>query len=49
MSAVFDILRPQKLYIKLSKCEFFKAELEFLGHIVGNGVIKMSKTKSIPF
>ena len=43
VSAVFDILRQQKLYIKLSKCEFFKAELEFLGHVVGNGVIKMSK------
>jgi len=45
VSAVFNILRQQKLYIKMCKCEFFKAELEFLGHIVGNGVIKMSKDK----
>ena len=29
---VFDLLRQHKLYVKLSKCEFFKHEVEFLGH-----------------
>jgi transposase InsO family protein len=45
VSAVFDILRENKLYIKLSKCDFFKSEVEFLGHVVGNGMIKMSSDK----
>ena len=35
---IFKTLRKHKLYIKLSKCEFFKSELEFLGHrITGDG------------
>ena len=42
---VFDLLRQHKLYVKLSKCEFFKHEVEFLGHIVGNGQIKMCPSK----
>jgi len=42
---VFDLLRQNKLYVKLSKCEFFKQEVEFLGHIVGNGQIKMCPSK----
>jgi hypothetical protein len=42
---VFDLLRQHKLYVKLSKCEFFKHEVEFLGHIVGNGHIKMCPSK----
>jgi hypothetical protein len=45
VSAVFNVLRQHKLYIKLSKCSFFKAEVEFLGHIVGHSTIKMSKDK----
>ena len=42
---VFDLLRQHQLYVKLSKCEFFKHEVEFLGHIVGNGQIKMCPSK----
>src|SRR6202171_51855 len=42
---VFDLLRQHKLYVKLSKCEFFKHEVEFLGHVVGNGQIKMCPSK----
>jgi hypothetical protein len=37
VSAVFDLLKENKLYVKMGKCEFFKDELEFLGHIVGKG------------
>ena len=34
---VLDALREQKLYAKESKCEFFKHEVEFLGHIESAG------------
>ena len=37
---VFDLLREHKLYAKESKCEFFKTEIHYLGHIVtANGVM----------
>ncbi len=42
---VFAILRKHKFYAKLSKCEFGKSQTEFLGHIVGNGGIRMLPTK----
>ena len=32
---VFETLRKHRLYAKLKKCEFNRAELKFLGHIVG--------------
>lgn len=36
---VLDRLRANKLYAKLSKCEFFKSEIGFLGHTVSaNGL-----------
>jgi Reverse transcriptase (RNA-dependent DNA polymerase) len=42
-------LRAEKLYAKLSKCEFFKSEVAFLGHVVSAEGIKVdpSKVKSI--
>ena len=43
--SVFDILRSSRLYVKPSKCEFGSTELEFLGHIVGHGCMKMSPQK----
>ena len=45
VSAVFDLLKENKLYVKMSKCEFFKDELEFLGHIVGKGSVQMCPDK----
>jgi hypothetical protein len=42
---VLDVLREQKLYAKESKCEFFKTEVEFLGHIVGRDGIRMMEDK----
>ena len=33
------------LSLKLSKCEFGKTEIEFLGMIVGSGCIHMDPTK----
>ena len=39
-------LRKHDLYAKLSKCEFNKPELQFLGHIVGRDGIKMDPQKT---
>jgi hypothetical protein len=38
-------LRKEKLYVKLSKCEFGKTSLVYLGHIVGEGEIKIDPSK----
>ena len=37
---VFDILRAAKLKLNSKKCQFFKEEVVFLGHIVGPDGIK---------
>ena len=42
---VLDILRREKLYAKASKCDFFKDEVEFLGHIVGAQGVRMMEDK----
>ena len=38
---VFDVLQKEKLYLKLSKCEFGKTSLVYLGYIVGGGQLKL--------
>jgi hypothetical protein len=43
---VLGRLRQHTLYAKLSKCEFFKSELPFLGHIVGRDGIRFDPKKS---
>ena len=42
---VLDKLRASKLYAKESKCEFFKTEVEFLGHMVGRDGVRMMDDK----
>jgi hypothetical protein len=42
---VLEILRKEKLYAKESKCEFFKTEVEFLGHHVGRDGVRMMDDK----
>ena len=42
---VLERLRKEKLYAKESKCEFFKHEVEFLGHIVGRDGVRMMEDK----
>ena len=42
---VLDVLRREKLYAKESKCEFFKTEVEFLGHHVGRDGVRMMEDK----
>ena len=40
-----DVLKREKLHIKLSKCEFGKTSLNYLGHIVGVGELKIYTSK----
>ena len=42
---VLDVLKKEKLYVKLSKCEFWKTSLVYLGHIVGHGQLKVDPSK----
>lgn len=42
---VFEVLHREKLYLKLSKCEFGKASLNYLGYIVGAGSLKIDLDK----
>jgi hypothetical protein len=46
---VFQKLRENQLYAKLSKCEFWLKEVSFLGHIISKGGISVdpSKVKSV--
>jgi hypothetical protein len=45
VTAVLKKLRDSKLYAKESKCEFFKTEVEFLGHHVGRDGVRMMDNK----
>jgi hypothetical protein len=38
-------LETHDLYLKSEKCEFLKREIEYLGVIIGNGVLKMKPKK----
>ena len=42
---VLQILKDRKLYAKLSKCEFWKEEVKFLGHMVSKGGIAVDPSK----
>jgi hypothetical protein len=45
VKAVLEKLRASKLYAKERKCEFFKTEVEFLGHMVGRDGVRMMDDK----
>ena len=45
IAEVLERLRENKLYAKLSKCEFGKEEVEFLGHIVTHKGVKVDSKK----
>jgi hypothetical protein len=42
---ILDVLRKEQLFLKLSKCEFGKTSLIYLGHIVGGGELKIDPSK----
>ena len=45
MKKILDVLKKEKLFLKLSKCEFGKTSLIYLGHIVGGGELKIDPSK----
>ena len=45
LRAVLTRLREQKLYAKLSKCEFARTEVQFLGHRIGAQGLSVSPDK----
>ena len=45
LTRILTRLREEKLYAKLSKCEFFADELRYLGHVVGRDGIKVDPAK----
>ncbi|XP_072052209.1 uncharacterized mitochondrial protein AtMg00860-like [Arachis hypogaea] len=42
---VLQILKERKLYVKLSKCEFWKDEVKFLGHVMSKQEIAVDPAK----
>ena len=42
---VLDVLKKEKLFLKMSKCEFRKTSLVYLGHIVGGGELRIDPSK----
>ena len=45
LEQVFQILKREQLYAKLAKCDFNKAEVAFLGHVVGREGVKVNPKK----
>ena len=45
VNKVLDVLKKEKLFLKMSKCEFGKTSLVYLGHIVGGGELKIDPSK----
>ena len=45
VNKVLDVLRKEQLFLKMSKCEFGKTYLVYLGHIVGRGELKIDPSK----
>lgn len=45
MRKVLDVLRKEKNYIKMSKCEFSKTSLVYLGYIIRGGHLKVDPAK----
>ncbi len=44
---VLEILQQHKLYAKISKCEFFKRQVEYLGHFISKDGISVDERKVI--
>ncbi|GJX09059.1 putative reverse transcriptase domain-containing protein [Tanacetum coccineum] len=52
LKLVLELLKKEKLYAKLSKCEFYLQEVHFLGHVVddnGFGCMLMQRGKVIAY
>ena len=45
MKQVLDVFKKEKFNLNISKCEFGKTSLVYLGHIVGGGELKFHPSK----
>ena len=45
LATIFRLLREHQLYAKLRKCNFFKAKVHYLGHVVSKEGITMDLKK----
>ena len=45
VNRVLDILNKEKLFLKMSKCEFGNTSLVYLGHIVGGGELRIDPSR----
>ena len=45
MRVVLQILKDRKLYAKLSKCEFWLEEVQFLGHVISRDGVAVDPSK----
>ena len=45
LKETFRQIHKQELYVKLTKCEFARAKMEYLGHIIGNDGIQTDPKK----
>lgn len=45
LKIVLQILRDKKLFVKLSKCEFWLSEVKFLGHVISQGGVTVDPSK----
>ena len=45
LRTVLNILREKQLYAKLSKCDFWMSEIQFLGHIISAQGISVDPSK----
>lgn len=45
LKIVLQALKDQKVYAKLSKCEFWFKEVSFLGHVISSGGISVDPSK----
>ncbi|KAD3336887.1 hypothetical protein E3N88_32406 [Mikania micrantha] len=45
LQLALELLRQEKLYAKLSKCDFWIREVQFLGHVVNEQGIHVDKSK----
>ena len=42
---ILELPRNEKLYVKFSKCEFWRREVQFLGHVVSEKGIQVDPSK----
>ena len=41
LQQVFDVLKQNSLFVKFNKCDFGDTKVEYLGHVIGAGVMSM--------